>query len=72
MRLDFERADAPALRLSIAPAMVIAIPVRKYPCKGLFNFFASADLCKEMSTKGNDNNAAASGSLARDEARGLI
>jgi hypothetical protein len=47
MRFDVDPAEAPALRLSIAAAMVIAIPVRKYPCKGLLNFFLQATFAKK-------------------------
>jgi hypothetical protein len=47
MRPDFDRAGASALRLSIAAAMVIAIPVRKYLCNGLLNFLLQPTFAKK-------------------------
>jgi hypothetical protein len=40
-----------AVRLSIAAAIVIAKPVHRQ----IFTLFGFADLCKEMSTKGNNS-----------------
>jgi hypothetical protein len=56
MRLALDRAGASAVRLSIAAAMVIAKPVKGEK----LSFSASTDLCKEVSTKSNDNRRGAS------------
>src|SRR5262245_48954562 len=53
MRLAFDQLPAPAVRLSIAAAMVI-----RNTCQKLFTIFAFAtlgDLRREMSTKSNNN-----------------
>src|SRR4051812_35158467 len=51
MRLGRDRASS-AARLSITAAMVIA---QSDNLRNYLQFSASADLCKEMSTKSNDN-----------------
>src|SRR5262249_41552846 len=61
IRLVFDRAGASAVRLSIAAAMVIAKPAGSGK---KLHFSSSADLCKEMSTKGNDSPAAGDLNLA--------
>src|ERR1700754_2555543 len=56
MRLAFDRAGASAVRLCIAAAMVIRETCRETK---IYVFRPVADLCKEMSTKGNDNGSRA-------------
>ena len=51
--LKFLNSGQAAVRLSIAAAMVITKPVKR----DYLHFSASGDLCKEMSTKSNDNAA---------------
>ena len=65
MRLGFDHAIVSAVRLSIAAAMVIAEPEL---LKIVLNFLRRADLCREMSTKSNNNVAgiAAFGGRAAD------
>src|SRR5450432_504447 len=65
IRLDFDRASAAAVRLSIAAAMLIAKPV----FRKLFIFFSVTDLWKERSTKGNDRAVAAGWNIRMEGTR---